>query len=676
LEKSCVFQPHCMNSWHTAGSTGQMASLVSKISDRVHTTDSKSKNGFLRRLRRHYMKERHPPDIVKCTQSVATTPVCGLVRRSNGSSGGSESGSTSSYGGLKNLSSLTLSRGRMMVSRAMSSNMIVAEDDNDSLLSTTRSPKRKRSGSTGFIDIDLKTKDDLKNYLQKQYDQVLKAGVAMEISAQTMVTVTLRFMSKMQSTDVQKAAVDFINECLQISCSKTKEKYNQSSEGNKANIVTEYKLQVILLLEMESLLKDADTVNHKILIEIVSMLRAISFLTSATNMTTFLEDIVTSYSSTLPNLMVDVYDELMLPLPSALAKFASPATPSSVSETQQSHTNEASFLSAPVSSQPSSLLSDQSSQQAKRFNKFKQHPSFSDFRQKKQILVKPKPKPKVETKKAVTDKTKTRSSSKKNRLVDFERAKRNLFSDTPSSSRVKTRSAQKGRRSASKASRTLVLGTPVHKQTSQRHLWQQERRRQRENIQPEVQVIAETPVKDDDDDAGGTEDCALNRPARYIVREAFYSSKTQPSRNLVKSFELAEKSDLGVPDCQGYMIHSSKSQGTLSSAVRGESPILSPRSRLIRTFLSSPSPTPKSKLKHKPVTSARRCSPRKSAKKLLFNDIDKKDANITRPADVGYAHLIYDGENANDFSGGNGSLQQAAGERKEQAKNFPMLGVI
>lgn len=125
------------------------------------------------------------------------------------------------------------------------------------------------------------------------------------------------------------------------------------------------------------------------------------------------------------------------------------------------------------------------------------------------------------------------------------------------------------------------------------------------------------------------------------------------------------------------MVHSSKSQGTLSSAVRGESPILSPRSRLIRTFLSSPSPTPKTKLKDKHVAkSTRRCSPRKSAKKLLFNDSDKKDTNVTRPSDTGYAHLIYDGENANDFSGDNASLQPATGEKKKEAKHFPMLGVI
>lgn len=56
---------------------------------------------------------------------------------------------------------------------------------------------------------------------------------------------------------------------------------------------------------------------------------------------------------------------------------------------------------------------------------------------------------------------------------------------------------------------------------------------------------------DDDDDEGNNEDSTLNRPARYIVREAFYSSNTQPSRNLVKSFELAEKNDVGRDNSQG-----------------------------------------------------------------------------------------------------------------------------
>lgn len=79
----------------------------------------------------------------------------GLARVRTASSGGSESGSTSSYGCLKNLGSLSLSRGRMMVNRARSSTFAAAEDDNDSLLSRSRSPKRKRSSSTGFIDLGL-----------------------------------------------------------------------------------------------------------------------------------------------------------------------------------------------------------------------------------------------------------------------------------------------------------------------------------------------------------------------------------------------------------------------------------------------------------------------------------------------------------------------------------------
>ena len=38
----------------------------------------------------------------------------------------------------------------------------------------------------------------------------------------------------------------------------------------------------------------------------------------------------------------------------------------------------------------------------------------------------------------------------------------------------------------------------------------------------------------------------LNKPARYLVREAFYSSKSQQSRNFAKAVEQSQKSD-GFP---------------------------------------------------------------------------------------------------------------------------------
>ena len=43
--------------------------------------------------------------------------------------------------------------------------------------------------------------------------------------------------------------------------------------------------------------------------------------------------------------------------------------------------------------------------------------------------------------------------------------------------------------------RTLVLGTPIHKQKHGWHIQQQERRRLRDNVQPDVQTVAESPLK-------------------------------------------------------------------------------------------------------------------------------------------------------------------------------------
>ena len=48
---------------------------------------------------------------------------------------------------------------------------------------------------------------------------------------------------------------------------------------------------------------------------------------------------------------------------------------------------------------------------------------------------------------------------------------------------------------SSEKARTLVLGTPIHKQKSGWHIQQQERRRLRDDVQSDVQTVAESPMK-------------------------------------------------------------------------------------------------------------------------------------------------------------------------------------
>ncbi|GFO14114.1 hypothetical protein PoB_004061900 [Plakobranchus ocellatus] len=355
----------------------------------------------------------------------------------------------------------------------------------------------------------------------------------------------------------------------------------------------------------------------------------------------------------------------MLPVPDTLRIFSSPSAQSSVlAGGHRSLDLDASLSSAPDSSQPSSAVSDSASQQARRSSRFKQHPSLADYRQRKQILVQsiPKADSKSKIKKPVREKAKTRASfSHKKPSAESDRAKRNLFSDPKPKVKAKT---SRVRRKHGKAERrrhtlgsidkttTLVLGTPAHKQRSGWHIHQQEKRRSKELVQPKVHVVAESPMKESEPDPETRE--RMNKPARYLLREAFYSSNSQQSRNFARALKQSEKSD-GFPISEilyeKYPETSRSNHGTLASAVRGESPMKSPQSRLLKSFLISPTPNPKSKGQGKttPVKTTSRTSKR-LAKKLDFSNMEVKPSSSSSQHSARDVQLIFDGENAIDFN--------------------------
>ncbi|KAK0043236.1 treslin isoform X3, partial [Biomphalaria pfeifferi] len=93
---------------------------------------------------------------------------------------------------------------------------------------------------------------------------------------------------------------------------------------------------------------------------LILFVRGLMFVTDPIHLNDFLLEVVISYAVAVPKLLTDVYDELMLPLPPALSKFASPVS----SKAPMSVLNKDSFMSAPSSTQPTSHLSDQASQPA------------------------------------------------------------------------------------------------------------------------------------------------------------------------------------------------------------------------------------------------------------------------------------------------------------------------
>ncbi|XP_012944578.1 treslin isoform X2 [Aplysia californica] len=644
------FRACSLNSWYVPGSAAQLRHTVDKISERLDGHDQPcSQKSVLKDLRKFYAREKQPPELVHNPAPAATsTPLFGPTSARPSHSGGSDSTSQS----RSRLSRLT--RGRLMVDRAKSASLLMADDLDSSLSSKAESPDRRASssfgGSCGLLELNLKTEEDLSQYLRKQYDQVVNAGIAMETTVQTMVTLTSRLMADLQHSNPQKSAVAFIREHLLLTSFKLKEKYScKATDEALTGKLSEYKLQILLLLELESLLlENSVAAQEELTSELVSMLRVVSFSIGPAGLQEFLKDnVLANYHTNLAKVLVDVYDELMLPLPSILEKFASPSAPSSVWGAVPS-VGEDSMLSGPGSSQPRSNMSDQALRS--RSGKLKAHPSFSDFGQKRQILVKPKVAPKTsksEKKKGSKDVSKAKSRESKRRPgVDHDRAKKNLFSDTPQQSKLKSRSRSRHRKhtSSSGQSRLLVPGTPAHKQTSSRIRAQQERRRQKHNVKTDVVVVAESPVKDD-----GKPVSQMDKPAQYLVREAFYSSSSQPSRNLAKSLELAQSSSHANVSSHSYLRSSQRAQGSLASAVRGESPLLSPGGRLMKSLMASPSPDRKAKHTYRSPSTPVRRSPRKSVKKLDFKDC-AGDVRRTPGASSSSldAHLIFDGENATD----------------------------
>ncbi|GFR92221.1 treslin [Elysia marginata] len=655
-----VYRSHCMNSWHLPGSTNQMSSISATLQDRLNENDIflRNEKDGLKKLKQFYAKERQPKELIQNDQPVLNTPLCATKKVSHSLSSGSEQGSK---GRIKRNTSSILQRGRLMVDKARSASLLSAEDGSDNSLHKhgCKTPEKQSSSSTGFNELGLKCEGDLQSYLNNQYEQILKANFATELAVKAMVTVTSQYMASMDLSNPQKAAANFIREHLSLKPVELKEKFKAGLDANDAvaKKATECKLQVFLVMETESMLRDNSTYSETTTEKIVDILRALSFSSGATDLKLFLKDIVNSYSATLPRLLVDIYDELMLPLPLALKTFASPSGPSSVLTRSIDHNT--SFSSAPGSSQPSSVLSDSASQQ-KRSSRFKQHPSFADYHQKRQILVEPLPKPHSKGKSAQggKEKSKARSGSpKKKYRGECDKAKRNLFSEhRPKAKATKIRDRHSNSRrkrrhslSATDKARTLVLGTPLHKQKPGWHIQQQEKRRLRDKVQSEVHTVAESPVKEIELEPG----TRVEKPARYLLRQAFYSSKSQQSRNFAKALEQSQNTD-GFPisemSYEKYPSTSKRTHGTLASAVRGESPVLSPRSRLIKTFMSSPSPAPKfqGRLQATQAATPGR-PPRRLAKKLDFSNLEASSSPRLRQPLVLDAQLIFDGENAIDF---------------------------
>ncbi|KAK3098359.1 hypothetical protein FSP39_018754 [Pinctada imbricata] len=224
--------------------------------------------------------------------------------------------------------------------------------------------------------------------------------------------------------------------------------------------------------------------------------------------------LVENYMHTLPQMLGNIYDELMQPLPDVLESILSPDKSGSESVFRRSllscepDNNLDTSLDVISASQPvkSDVLLDRTKRNS-RSRKLIHHPSLADMGSQRQIVV---------TNKLPTEKKKSRKSSKSKVKKDFK------------SPPFKSPSRRK----------KIIAETPSHKQKA-RHVWkQQEKERRRSHTVTDVKVVTESPIKSDIIKDSPSQ----HKKALHLVRRSFYSAgPIRRTRSLAHSLQIADK---------------------------------------------------------------------------------------------------------------------------------------
>ncbi|XP_046354739.2 uncharacterized protein LOC124134113 [Haliotis rufescens] len=628
------YNPQVINPWHLPGTSRGLPALISKLNSRLKDLDflTSAEKETLKVLQKMYRKDNQPQALIQRsrpqpdTTQTGTDPDDGSVDRPEGKTRNSK-----------------LNRGMMMVCRSKAAVKKNTKTEGDSSL-VDKQTERQHIDVT---NLDLQTEESVGQYLQDLYSRTLEAEDGLEACVQMMVTVAVHFMKEAHADNPEVQATELVQREVVVSSAALREKYqSRASDADKSMKMTEYKLQTLLLLEMESAVLSADDSHiEKRVDEVVNILRTLSFIEEPGFVPKFLNNVIlTSYSATLPRLLVSVYDELMQPLPDSLAMFASPnksADSSVLNDSLQSHDS----IADPGSQ--SDVLQTQSSRNLR--NRKLQHPSLSDYGSRKQIMVHKKPaaaKPKeekIKRQKSVQPTTKTKKNKGK---ADMVKVRRNLFEgDKPKLERrqsvavmERTRKSPRKRVTATsfkspKASkspgvkRRSVAETPAHKQRSNAVWNRLDNKRKRTHTEEEVEVVMESPMKQCEDNFKKVSP-SRNKHAMNMMRRSFYSAGPRNrSRNLTKYFQFADK--IAGRQQRASLGDVSKCGSEPRPQTSFKSPSRS--SFLMSQLMGSPSPrhktpskshtatTPKHMVRESPFRGTRSKTPKKFSKVLLFD---------------------------------------------------------
>ncbi|XP_041369204.1 treslin-like [Gigantopelta aegis] len=562
-KSGCVSQswydPQVLNPWHIAGSTKGLVSVIEKLTASIDQLNflTLPEKEILINIQQQYRKCNRPfivqkAKTVSVEESKTSVPV------------------PSSDVGQQKLSLCKqksgLFRGELMVKR---SRAVVKEGNKlEDKLNQTDGSGTDKDNSRCLLDVpkmEFASEGDLGLYIEDVYNKLVESSGGLEFGVQTIVTVSLHFMKHHSTAHPEKSLMDLFGKYILLSAAILRNKYKENmSSGDKNNKITEFQLQILLRLELECAVLDTDSNRtEQVVEEVVALLRSLSFITDSGFVPAFLnKDLLTSYRSTLPKLLVSIYDELMQPLPDILAGFGSPESSLNLSVLNQSGASSLAddavlSVSQPVSDK-SDILQSQSSRNL-RSRKLSQHPSI-DYGVKKQIVV-IKPMANKKDKNPAHNKsaqpcTRSRKENVK-RKSEVVKVRRNLFEkEKPKLERcqsvavmehVKRTPRKKSslfkspQSSKSPRLQKKVAETPSHKQLSHAIWRKQDVERRRANSLEDVQVVSESPLKTSQGNMNKYSP-ARSKHAVNMLRRSFYSAQPRNrSRNLTKFLELAHK---------------------------------------------------------------------------------------------------------------------------------------
>uniref|UniRef100_A0A8C4TJU6 Treslin n=1 Tax=Erpetoichthys calabaricus TaxID=27687 RepID=A0A8C4TJU6_ERPCA len=457
----------------------------------------------------------------------------------------------------------TMNRSLQMLNAARLNVKVQKSQADEHIISDINKHGKRRSADklgdkeqTTCPTVDFRNEEDLSIYVKEIYEKMAAEQQCDIITqVQNCVKFIKAFFKSPNPQDLEMKCIEFIKRNLLKTSQAVRQQYGAVEDSEIK--VKECQIQFVFRLEMclqcPSIQSNAEDLEQ-IIEEMTDMLRMLSLTKNPAYLTQFLEeDILTVYVSLLPKVLGNMYYSLGTQIPKKLASVLPPDFFSDDSVVHESSSPAASLpsLAPSTASVAGECLEDLRcrSSRKKRGGVLSHHRSISDVSQSLQIEI-----PQKCTRR---DSSKSRKSSvikqpvledPKNAVQEVTKVRRNLFNQRSNpSAKVKLPRSQsvsavdklkqngtqskKNEMDCLKLRSRKVTETPLHKQVSNRLLYNQIKRRRSDSVS-DISIVEESPLKPPPETdlrrSPRIKKLALSR--RYS--SSFYSSSQPVSRNL------------------------------------------------------------------------------------------------------------------------------------------------